>query len=98
MIRMTLTMLFLSLFFSCDPDGKKKCNWTLEPEPRMKDKASEGMIPVCARNRESMKEDCRLQTTMEHAKSSLNKKFKYVDLKVKTYGLPRTIDKIEFCD
>lgn len=61
-------------------------------------KTDEGFIPVCARNMVSMKEDCRLQTTLDFAKKIYGKKFKYVDLKVKTFGMPRTIKELKLCE
>lgn len=86
------------LLVGCDPDGKKKCAWVLEPEPRNEEKSDPGMYSVCARNRESMKEDCRLQTTKEFATKALNRKFRYDDLEIVDAGLPRTIKSIKFCD
>jgi hypothetical protein len=83
---------------ACDPDGKKSCAWVLEPEPSLQGKTDPGYIPVCARNRTTMKEDCRLQATLEYAKKVYGRKFRYVDLRVESPGLPRTISKIEFCD
>ncbi len=83
---------------ACDPDGKANCDWTLEPEPTLKDKVQQGFIPVCARNRKTMKQDCRLQTTLEKAKEYSSKRFKYNDLEVESVGLPRTIKAISFCE
>ena len=89
--------LLLIFTIGCDPEGKKNCDWVLEPEPKKIDMAQLGFIPVCARNRVTMKQDCRLQTTLEYAKKVYGKKFRYIDLKVKNIGIPRTIDSIEFC-
>ena len=86
------------LLFSCDPDGKKKCVWVLEPEPRNEAQSDPGMYSVCARNRESMKEDCRLQTSKDFASKALGRKFRYADLEIDSPGLPRTIKSIKFCD
>ncbi len=86
------------LLAGCDLDGKKKCVWVLEPEPRNEANSDPGMYSVCARNRESMKEDCRLQTTKEYAMKALDRKFRYVDLEVESPGIPRTIKSIKFCD
>ena len=83
---------------ACDPDGKKQCAWVLEPEPKLEGQTEPGFIPVCARNRTTMKEDCRLQSTLEYAEKVYGKKFRYVDLRVATVGQPRTITKIKFCD
>lgn len=95
-----LMVLALSapLFMACDPEGKKECSWVLEPENKMIGKTDPGMIPVCARNRKTMKEDCRLQTTLEYAQKAYNRKFRYTDLRIESPGLPRTIAGIKFCD
>lgn len=88
--------------FSCDLDHKKKCEWYLVPdEDRVKDGSmdesiDEGFIPVCARNYKSRKQDCRLQTTLEYAQSHYKQLFRYVDLKVKNPGIPRTVEQIDF--
>lgn len=88
----------LILIAGCDPDGKKQCNWVLEPEPKKLGSVGQGFIPVCSRNRVKMKQDCRLQTTLEFAKKMENKKFRYTDLKVKNVGIPRTIESIKLCN
>ena len=90
-------MLVLGLV-GCDPDGKNRCAWVLEPEPKLDGQADAGMIPVCARNRENMKEDCRLQTSFDYAKKVYGRKFRLVDVEVESAGLPRTIKTIKFCD
>ena len=89
---------FLCLIFACDPEGKKDCAWVLEPEPELKNRVDKGFIPVCARNRKTKKQDCRLQTTLEKAKGYYGRKFRYSELKVKDYGIPRTITDVRFCD
>lgn len=89
--------MLMLLNTACDPDGKKNCDWVLEPEPSLIDKVDEGYIPVCARNRKTQKQDCRLQTTIEYAKTTIGKKFRYADLRVVNSGLPRTISTIKFC-
>ncbi len=86
------------LMGGCDPEGRKNCVWVLEAEPGMMEKVDPGMIPVCARNRQTMKEDCRLQTSLEYAKGAYGKKFRYADLAIESPGLPRTIKSIKFCD
>lgn len=86
------------LLVACDPEGKKKCDWVLEAEEKLAGTTDEGMIPVCARNRTTMKEDCRLQTTLDYAKKVQGRRFRYVDLTVKSAGLPRTISNIKFCN
>src|SRR5688500_2405556 len=55
------------LLLGCDPEGRKECVWVLEPEPKLDGSTDAGMIPVCARNRKTMKEDCRLQTSLAYA-------------------------------
>jgi hypothetical protein len=89
----------LSLWlFGCDSEGKKKCQWTLEPEPKLIGTTTEpGMIPVCARNRTTNKEDCRFQAPMDLAKSAWMKKFKYVDIDSDNKRIPRIIKNIKFC-
>jgi hypothetical protein len=95
----TVTLPLVALLLAgCDPEGKKQCSWVLEPEPKLDGTADPGYIPVCARNRTTMKEDCRLQTTVEYAKKVLERKFRYVDLRYARPGLPRTITEIKFCD
>jgi len=85
-------------FTGCDPEGKKECQWTLEPEPKLIGTATiAGMIPVCARNRTTNKEDCRFQAPMDFAKSAWMKKFKYVDLESDNSQSPRVIKNIKFC-
>ncbi len=84
--------------FSCDPEGKKECQWTLDPEPKLIGTTTEpGMIPVCARNRTTNKEDCRFQAPLDFAKSAFEKKFRYVDLESDNSKLPRVVKKIKFC-
>lgn len=93
-------VLLVGPFFlmACDPDGKKKCQWFIMPNTEKVSKVDKGFIPVCARNLDTLKEDCRLQTKLAFAKKVYGKKFRYVDLKVKSYALPRTIDEIKFCE
>ncbi|MDD9952623.1 MAG: hypothetical protein OXT67_13765 [Zetaproteobacteria bacterium] len=55
------------------------------------------MIHVCARNRTSGKQDCRLQIPLAHAKAYDGKFFRYVDLKVDSPGIPRTVVQISTC-
>lgn len=95
--RLVLFLLTLSLGTSCDPEGKKECAWVLEPEPDLIKKVEEGFIPVCARNRKTMKQDCRLQTTLEKAKHYYGKTFRYSEMTVESVALPRTIRRIKFC-
>ena len=45
-----------------------------------------------------MKQDCRLQATLEYAEKVYGKKFRYVDMTVEKASLPRTVTKIKFCD
>ena len=97
-VRLMFLMVVAGLLAACDPEGRKTCEWVLEPEPKLKGSADPGYIPVCARNRKAMKEDCRLQTTLEYAEKVYNRKFSYNDLRVESPGLPRTIKSIKFCD
>ena len=97
-LRIALTVGIALLASGCDPEGKKKCQWTLEPEPNLIGTATvAGMIPVCARNRTTNKEDCRFQAQMDFAKSAWMKKFKYVDIESDNSKLPRVIKSIKFC-
>ncbi len=92
---MTVPVLFL---LGCDPEGKKECQWTLEPEPNLIGTTSEpGMIPVCARNRKTNKQDCRFQAPLDFAKSAFEKKFKYVDIDSDNSKMPRVIKSIKYC-
>ncbi|MBI2603448.1 MAG: hypothetical protein HYW48_10380 [Deltaproteobacteria bacterium] len=95
--KLVTTLLFFTMI-SCDPEGRKKCDWVLEPEPDQKERVQWGYIPVCARNRATMKQDCRLQASLQFAKDAHNKKFRYTDMKVASPALPRTITDIKFCD
>jgi hypothetical protein len=96
--RILMVMAGLTLLSACDPDGKKECAWVLEPEPKLDGQTDPGYIPLCARNRTTMKEDCRLQASLEYAEKVYGRKFRYVDLRVTSAGSPRTIAKIKFCD
>lgn len=94
-------ILILSLifgFYGCDSDGKKQCSWVLEPEPKLQGSTESPLIPVCARNRQTFKEDCRLQAPLEFAEKVYGRKFRYTDLKVASSGIPRTVKHIQFCD
>lgn len=93
-----ITIFILVCPISCDQDGKKQCSWVLEPEPKLAGSTEPPMIPVCARNRQSFKEDCRLQAPMAYAEKVYGRKFRYVDLKVSHSGIPRTVQHIQFCD
>lgn len=88
--------ILLSLW-GCDPEGKKDCAWELEPDSSYIDKVEAGFVPLCARNRTTMKQDCRLQAKLDFAKAAKGRKFRYDDLKVDRFGLPRTIKTIEYC-
>ncbi len=94
-----LSVFALAALTSCDPEGYKDCAWTLEPEPKLMDTITDlGMIPVCARNREKNKEDCRFESTLEFAKSAWSRKFKYVDIVSDKAKFPRKITNITYCD
>ena len=66
--------------FSCDPDGKKNCDWYLVPEPRDLADVDKGYVPVCARNYKTNKQKCKMQTTLAFSKKVYGKKFRLVDL------------------
>lgn len=87
----------VSLSQGCDPERKKRCEWYLMPNTDKKANVDKGFISVCARNLMANKEDCRLQTTLSFAKKVYGKTFRYVDLKVKSFGIPRTIQEMTFC-
>ena len=87
-----------TILIGCDPEGKKQCAWFLEPEPSKENFATRGHIPVCARNRTTMKQDCRLQTTLDFAKQVYGKKFRYHDLKVHSVEIPRTVTSLTLCE
>ncbi len=97
-MRIILLALLFPWILSCDPDRKRQCEWYLIPEPDYRHKVEDGFIPVCARNLQNNKQDCKLQTTLEYAKKMYEKKFRYIDLKVKNTTFPRTIDSIRTCD
>ena len=98
LLKFTVLVPALTLF-SCDPEGKKDCQWTLDPEPKLIGTTTEpGMIPVCARNRQTNKEDCRFQAPLDFAKAAFQKKFRYVDLESDNSKLPRIVKDIKFCN
>ena len=100
----TMVIVVASSFFAvgCDPEGHKQCEWVLEPESQSEsvnsDVTKADMFPVCARNRRTMKQDCRLQAPEDFIKKTLGKKFRYVDLKIQSPGNPRTILDITYCE
>jgi len=71
--------------------------WILEPDPGRIGQVDAGYVPVCARNWETRKQDCRLQVNLDFAKKHQQKRFRYIDMKVKDYGIPRTITQVRFC-
>lgn len=93
----TLAVLTALSLGGCDPERKKRCEWYLMPNTEKKANVDKGYISVCARNLMANKEDCRLQTTLSFAKKVYGKTFRYVDLKVKSFGIPRTIQEMTFC-
>ncbi len=91
---------FLLVFapaFSCDNEGKKDCAWVLEPEADQMTRVEAGYIPVCARNRQTMKQDCRLQIKLDLAQKSKGQLFRYTDMAVESVAIPRTIVEIKYC-
>lgn len=89
------SLLFILAFGACDPEGRKKCEWTLEPEPDLMDRVDPGFIPVCARNRSRNKQDCRLQWTLVEAKNFSGKTFRYTDIQFTEKTMPKTIKTIK---
>ena len=83
---------------SCDPERRKKCEWTLEYESRTKLKIKDRHVNVCARNRKNNKQDCRFQVNEKVYNSAKNKKFRYVDIEHDSGGIPRTIRRIKYCN
>lgn len=83
---------------ACDPEGRKECQWTLEPEPKLIGTTLPGNIPLCARNRVTNHEDCRFQASMEFAKEAWNRKFRYVDIDADASKAPKVIRSIKYCD
>lgn len=86
--------------FGCDPEGKEKCQWTLEPEPKLIGAGTlePGNIPLCARNRVTNHEDCRYQAPLDFAKSAWTRKFRYVDIEADASKAPKVIRTIKYCD
>ncbi len=82
----------------CDPDGRKDCDWVLEPEPNNVANVEPGFVPVCARNRKTMKEDCRMQATLEFAKKVYGRKFRLSEVEYSTKTYPKTISDLTYCD
>jgi hypothetical protein len=112
MLPMRIICLVLAFFLSsCDTEGKEECAWTLEPEIKNQGATAPGYIPVCARKRilregffwttiykDSTREDCRFQTTLEFAEKSWRKTFRYVDIDADMTKFPRVIKNIKFCE
>lgn len=98
MSKWIIAIFCVFFMFSCDLDHKKKCEWKLIPDIDRKedDSIDEGYIPVCARNFITKKQDCRMQATLEYAQESYGKLFRYVDIKIKSVALPRTVESINF--
>ena len=96
--RAGLSLVGCLFLLGCDPERKKQCEWTLEPEPTKRGKTEPGFIPMCARNWVSRKQDCRLETTLTFAKEVAGKKFRYIDMQVASVAIPRKIKEIKFCD
>lgn len=98
-MRFFMTAVFAAMvLMGCDPQGKEKCQWTLEPEPKLIGTTEPGLIPVCARNRETNSEDCRFQATLDFSKGAWTRKFRYVDIDVDPSKAPRVIRSIKYCD
>ncbi len=94
-----MLLIFSSAAFrGCQSEGKKDCDWVLEPAPENAGKADEGYVPVCARNRTADRQDCQLQIKLELAKTTDGKKFRYSDIKFGEKNFPKIIESISFCD
>lgn len=96
--KIAVTILGLTANQGCDPQGLKKCNWLLEPDESRANLATEEVVPACARNYKSEKQDCRLLVPRELAKKMEGKKFIYDDMKVKNSLIPRRVTSIEPCE
>lgn len=88
-------LFLLASSMGCDPHRKKACEWQLSSDRRRG--ADKGLIALCAVNMRSKKKLCGLQTTLTFAKKVYGKTFRYVDIKVKAFGQPRTIQEMAFC-
>jgi hypothetical protein len=97
LVRTLFLFAIVAALTSCDPEHRKKCEWYLMPDQDRKIETKEGVIPVCARNFVTNKQDCRLIAPLDFAREAYNKKFKYVDMKVDGPGIPRTVLEIKFC-
>ena len=95
-----LLLIFSASMFllACDPNHEKKCEWFLVPEPKnMAWKMEKGYIPVCARNYELNKQNCKLKAKYTYAKRVYGKKFRLVDMKVKGSRFPKEVQEIKLC-
>ena len=93
-----VAIISLGIFLgSCDPEGRKSCDWYIVPDTDRKPDPQTNLVPVCARNYVTNKQDCRLEAPLDYAKKAYMKRFRYVDLEVVDFGLPRQIKKITFC-
>ena len=96
-LKIAISVFLISTVVSCDKEGRKKCQWVLEPNLSKDAVTEQGYVPACARNRTTMKQDCRFQITVEKGKKYENKVFRYVDVKTISPAIPRTISHIDFC-
>ncbi len=92
----TLGLILLTLL-ACDPDKKKECEWLLEPDESREELVTDKLVPACARNYKSQKQDCRLLVPRELAKAWEKKKFRYSDMKVKDPSIPRLVTSLSEC-
>lgn len=99
--RQAVTVFGLSLLLlavqGCDPKRKKNCEWQLRLNRDVKATADKGLISVCAYNFRTKDSICGLQTSLSFAKKVASKTFRFVDIKVKAFGHPRTIQEMAFC-
>lgn len=98
---LALTVIGLSLLLlaiqGCDLKRKKNCEWQLRLNRDVKATADKGLISVCAFNLRTKDSICGLQTSLSFAKKVASKTFRFVDIKVKAFGHPRTIQEMAFC-
>ena len=83
----------------CDPERKKKCEWTLMPEPEDAHRQAEGYYAVCARNFVNNRQKCNMQVRQATAKDIYGKYFRLADVEIESEGkFPRKITSIKLCE
>lgn len=82
-----------------DWQRKNKCEWYLIPDTSEGRSSDEGMIPVCARNYEIHKQNCRLQAKMGFAKKYFKKKFRLDEMQLSSKtSYPKEVVGITVCE